>query len=448
MNLKKMGMALLAGVFCFSASLPVEASIALTGERATADYWTARTPKAQEVLLTPGQIAAQNQDIRLRDTSLVNLATQPECFSGREVRQHIMAAMQDFWTEELPLEYVGKALLTERQWLEARQNCQMEALPEKVEVRYAVTTERTDLRLLPVAEGWYSEPGDVHYDDLQGTVLDPAEAVIIEHTSKDGRFAFVQAEDYRGWVQADKLALAEQEDWLRYAAPPQVAVVTVSRKYCQAGDRHQLYQLGAVIPLGKVQGETGNLQPAQQGLLLPTRDAEGRLVIENREPAYDDTLHDGYLPCTRENFIRMAFRCLGDEYGWGGQDDSVDCSSFAQDVYHTMGLYIPRDADHQETALLKQVQLKDMKTAARYSAVGSKAQPGDLLFKPGHVMIYLGKDDNGTPLAIHSASSYFTFEGGKQKHYVRQVLVSDLTYQNGSGVATIDGLTSIAGIWH
>jgi hypothetical protein len=58
-------------------------------------------------------------------------------------------------------------------------------------------------------------------------------------------------------------------------------------------------------------------------------------------------------------------------------------------------------------------------------------------------MLYLGRDAQGTPLVIHSASSYFTFaKGEKQKHYIRKVLVSDLHYQNGKAVETIDGLTS------
>ena len=78
-------------------------------------------------------------------------------------------------------------------------------------------------------------------------------------------------------------------------------------------------------------------------------------------------------------------------------------------------------------------------TAERYATVRT-ADVGALLFKPGHVMMYLGTDDSGTPMVIHCASSYYA---GGYKHYIRQVIVSDLTYQNGSGTATIDGLTSI-----
>lgn len=461
MNWKKLAVVLVAVCGCLSAFQGAEASvavtenraapasIAVTGNRATPAYWLSRTMEADKVLLTPAQINDQNEDMALRDTTLPDLAAFPESLSGTEVRQRIMAAMQDYWTDTLPKEYVGMDILTLKQWQQVRANCNIVALPKTVACQYAVTVNRLNMRLLPTLMGWYEEPGDVNYDDLQATVLDPAEPVVVLHRSRDGKFVFVQAEDYQGWVRDSQLAYCNREDWLRYVSPDRVAVVTVSRKYIDAGDSIQLYQLGATIPVGKVQGKTGKRATAKRGLLLPARDSQGRLVIKNVPAEYDDTLHDGYLPCTRANFIRMAFKCLGDEYGWGGQNDSVDCSSFVQDVYHTMGLRIPRDADHQELALLKQVKLEGLDTAARYRQVKQKAEPGDLLFKPGHVMMYLGRDEKGTPMVIHSASSYFTFEGGKKKkHYIRQVLVSDLTYQNGARVQTIDGLTSMAGLWH
>ena len=66
--------------------------------------------------------------------------------------------------------------------------------------------------------------------------------------------------------------------------------------------------------------------------------------------------------------------------------------------------------------------------------------PGALLFRPGHVMLYLGRDMGDTPLVIHDISSYY--EDGEKK-YIRQVVVSTLAFQNESGTAAIDTLTAI-----
>ena len=73
-----------------------------------------------------------------------------------------------------------------------------------------------------------------------------------------------------------------------------------------------------------------------------------------------------------------------------------------------------------------------------------KAKPGSLLFTPTHVMMYLGVDDKGEPIAIHALSSYFTFENNQTaKHYVQKIVVSDLHFMNRNKIEMIDQLTSI-----
>lgn len=427
---------LLLSGFLAGSLVPASAAAVIYGERSTPDYWLARTPQAEEVLLTSQQIADQNADMLLRDESLKDLAAYPESLNGREVRQHIMAAMQDFWQEALPVEYVGQELLSESSWRAARSNCNLNALEDNIEVRYAVTVARANLRLLPVSEAWSAKPGAGSFDALQGAALDPAEAVIIEHDSADGQFAFVQAEDYKGWVLWSDLALADREDWLRYARPQQVAVVTDYRKGFAAGGRNQLYQMGAAIPLGQVEGLAGLFTSAPLGLLLPVREADGSLSIENHAPSYDESLHEGYLPCTRAGFIRQAFKFLGQPYGRGGLRDSVDSASFVQDVYHAMGLKVPRKAEQQEIALLKQIKLGGLTAEARSTTLKNTAEPGDMLFEPGHVMMYLGMDAEGTPIIIHAASQ------------ADSVVVSDLCCPGSDGQSMLDNLTSVAGIWH
>ena len=105
----------------------------------------------------------------------------------------------------------------------------------------------------------------------------------------------------------------------------------------------------------------------------------------------DSTVNPGYLPCTPNNFVRQSLKFLGDVYGWGGMEESVDCSSFVQDVYRSMGILLPRDADQQELAMNHSVSLEGLNTDARYQKA-AEAPVGALFFKPGHVMLYLGKD--------------------------------------------------------
>ena len=93
--------------------------------------------------------------------------------------------------------------------------------------------------------------------------------------------------------------------------------------------------------------------------------------------------------------------------------------------------------------MARSISLKNMTREQRLDIL-KKSKAGSLIFLPGHVMIYLGNDDNGEPLAIHALSSYYTFEDGKTvKHYVKKVLVSDLHFQNKDKIEIIDRITSI-----
>lgn len=415
------------------------ASIAINGPEATANYWIAQQSQGDTPLLSPGEISNVNRQIRQRTSTLQNLADAPVTLSSRQVTNKITAAAQDFNTSSVPAEYVGSNLLNRTQWQKAWQNCALEAMPASIPIRYAVTTARTDLRLLPVAEGWYHSPNDIHYDDLQGSALDPAEAVVVLSISQDKKFAFVETRSYHGWTTLQNLAFTDRKTWLSYLQPKKFIVVTDHKQTLTTDHQPLLFQMGAVIPYTKK--KQGNYT-----LALPKRNSDGSLKITGLDIRPDETLHDGFLPFTRNTLIRQAFRFLGDEYGWGGQDDSVDCSAFVQDVYRSMGLEIPRDADQQELALPSITSLAGLSTKNRYAAAAI-SHTGALFFKPGHVMMYLGQDTQNRPIVIHCASSYFTFNAGQpQKYYIRKVLVSDLTYQNHAGTQTIDSMTHIGQI--
>ena len=99
----------------------------------------------------------------------------------------------------------------------------------------------------------------------------------------------------------------------------------------------------------------------------------------------------------------MAFKHLGAPYGWGGMENSVDCSSLAQDVYRTVGIELPRNGDEQARALGGR-NLRGLSHDQKMAVIGSAA-PGSILFTPYHVMLVLG-NYQGTPYMIHSLASY------------------------------------------
>ena len=79
-----------------------------------------------------------------------------------------------------------------------------------------------------------------------------------------------------------------------------------------------------------------------------------------------------------------------------------------------MGVELPRDADMQERAC-SLLPLAGLSAAERYALLAD-VPPGALLFRPGHVMLYLGRDAGGRPLVTHDISSYY--EDGEKKYII------------------------------
>ena len=430
---------LVFALMMFSATAQA-AGIAIQDNRATADYWTGKNKSGEAVFVATTDLDMLNLQIRQKSANIiVDLASYPEKVYPQWMTNKITATMTlgGFDKPELPTLFKNGSALTEFSYTQARKNCGLEALPAVCEVRYVLTIDRTNIRLLPEEAGWFESADDTHYDQLQATVIDPSEPVVVLIDSQDKEFVFVESRTYAGWVKPSALAFTDKATWQKYAAPQNYLTVLASRKTIPQGKA--FYQMG-----GRVLLRAADLQKdGSWAITMPTLDANGTFLEQGFNIPNDNAVVKGALACSENNLIRQAFRFLGEGYGWGGLEKNVDCSSYVQDVYRSVGIELPRDSSKQEKAMARSISLKNMTRDQRLEII-KKSKPGSLLFTAGHVMFYLGTDENGEPLVIHALSSYFTFEDGKTlKHYVRKIIVSDLHFQNKDKIEMIDRLTSV-----
>lgn len=93
----------------------------------------------------------------------------------------------------------------------------------------------------------------------------------------------------------------------------------------------------------------------------------------------------------RATIVEAAYSQIGVPYVWGGSTPGVglDCSGLTQYCYKQAGISIPRNSEDQ--------------AAYGTKVPVSQAKPGDILWRPGHVAIYVG--DNKYVHEPHSGSS-------------------------------------------
>ncbi len=431
---------ILIGVLLMIFSNAQAAGISIQDNRATADYWTGKNSSG-ETAIAANDLEMLNLQIRQKAPSMVDLAKYPDKVSSQTLNSKINAATARgrFSGTTIPKLFKNGAGLTEFSFTHAKANCNLDALPGEATVRFALTTRRANLRLLPEEAGWFESKTDTHYDQIQATALDPSEPVAVLHESKDKKFVFVDTRTYAGWLDVSTLAFTDKATWLKYVSPQNYLTVIASRKTIPQGA--SLFQMGAKVLL-----RASDVQKdGTWAISIPSVDANGTIVEQGLNVPNDNGVKKGSLPCSENNLIRQAFRFLGEGYGWGGLEDGVDCSAYVQDVYRSVGIELPRDADRQAKAMPRSVSLEGMNREQRLAII-KKAKPGSLLFSAAHVMIYLGNDDKGEPLVIHALSSYYTFGEQTAKHYIRKVIVSDLHFTGSDKVEMIDKLISVGSL--
>lgn len=390
----------------------------------TANYWVENNSYGDNLILNEEQIANLNSKICKVSHTVFDIATFPQKING----EYVKAKVSNFTVFDDILYLNGKAINDEyKDSLKIQAN--INNINKVVIPQYAVAIRRSYLRNQPTIDSLYYDAGDTNFDALQDTTLEPCEPVVIMHTSKDKLFYYVQAGNYCGWVSKQDLALTNRKKWLEYANPSNFLIITKDKYICDVLDEKVIYQLGAKIPFIK-KDDNGYI------VSLPTKDEFDNLTIIEKNLPFTDIFHERYLPYTSNNILKLAMEFNGKDYGWGGLNNSVDCSGLLYCVYRGMGIFLPRNADEQEATYGKHISFSELDNEIRLQAI-RQLTPGVPLFIDGHCMIYLGKS-NDVPYVIHALGSY-NLNGKMQK--ILKVVISDLSLQRSNGKSFLEELT-------
>lgn len=400
------------------ASAPAPSPLpGVTEAHLSLDYWLERVGDLDEPLMTPLEVAGHNRALTLDPDN--GLPIHRGSLSGvvsaerleREVRNRLEYMRQKIDSGEY-VDASGTRLDT--QAAGAFSTIDLTAAGE-----LRVALEPMMLRCGPREAGLFKLPVDAAFDRNNCSMIQPQEPVQLLMRWPNGMW-LARTRYALGWVAGNAVlspAIAGEERDIVLGGPPMRA---------RSGAR--------------LSSDDGARVELSRDALLPTDPASGSALfadaagLHRTSPsAFDPTTR----PLTRRAVLQEAFSRLGRSYGWGGHEGGLDCSRFVMDVLGTFGLELPRHSSRQAASGTYSLDLREVADLdERTRLIDAAAQRGVLLLHfPGHIMLYLGRDAAGTPMAIHAFSEYLEpceAEGEETLRRADRVAVSDLTLGRGT----------------
>ena len=315
----------------------------------------------------------------------------PHRFNPIESREFMKQEGQATWYGP------NKRKLPPKLMQEFMENCALENFPSRNDT--AISVAPGHLRGLPTYLPLFQSAEDYPFDMLSYPQVKLNEPLRVLHESRDGVWLFVETGYTNGWLERRDVALVDHsfiKAWMQaphlvvvedYASIPDGRGVGVSRS-----------KVGTILPLAGEEGGSWEVAIASAG---EGGEVQNRTVHIPRGAAAKFPLE-----FNRENVGLIGNQLLGDPYGWGESYDLRDCSAMLRDFFLPFGIWLPRTSADQVASVPHRVELVRMTPAEKESAILSTGIPFQtLLYKPGHIMLYVGVDSDGRPLVFHDAWS-------------------------------------------
>ncbi|AQQ67266.1 glycoside hydrolase [Microbulbifer agarilyticus] len=422
----------------------------LTEEMLSVKFWQEKIERDAERLRTD-EIVALNTESLTQDSYLHNLADFPEMLARQQVLQLIDQVSRPASAPRYRLDGRG---VSEQDYASLEAAVQRTTVPESVEVQWGVVVARASMRSYPTMLRILKNTDDRDLDRFQETGVFPGQRLAILHESADGEWWFAVNYHYAAWLPKRAVAVGERQQinaWHQQSHRVTVSGAQVRTNYNPEDPRTSevVLDMGVSLPLltaAEVGHNVNGQNPhASYIVSLPVRDAEGRLEFEPTLIGRGQDVTVGLLEYRPSLVLQQAFKFLGERYGWGHDYNGRDCTGFVGEVYKSFGILMPRNSGQQgksEFAPTKRFAADDH--VARAEALG-ELQVGDLIYIPGHVMMFIGEVD-GEPYVIHDVTglSYYQSDESFYKGTLSGVSITPLTplYLN-KEKSFVDGIYAI-----
>lgn len=347
---------------------------------------------------------------------------------------------------------------------------------------YGIIINEADVRAVPMREAYILAEDDMRDDQYQKSTLKVGEGVWILGDFGE-EWKYVRARNCTGWVESRYITKCTRKEFLSWLEAENFAVVTRPADI-RCGGEEIHFAMGSRLLLGVpierseeslLSGLFGNqcsgrlssgIQEKQCGENLPLAMVEqkekkndkfsivrptslnGRLAYESLDDNAVSQLeyNEGYLLYTTESVLSQAMKLLDLPYGWGNAAHGLDCSGFIVTVYECFGIHLPRNTSAMRKIPFGQIDLSRLSCEEKIARL-RQVKPGSLLLFQGHVMMWLGIQ-NETPFIIHEVSGYRDDKG--EINNVRKCVITplDILRKNGESMLEAVDIAVLPEIWY
>jgi cell wall-associated NlpC family hydrolase len=313
-------------------------------------------------------------------------------------------------------------------------NCALDNFPSRNEK--AISIVPTHLRGLPTHLPLFEATNGYPFDMLQYPQVKANEPLRVLHVSQDGIWLFVESVYSNGWLKARDVAIADQSFIDSWMALPQLVIIRddVTVKDEKNGTSYRA-EIGTFLPLAEAGEAWWEAEVASVGKERKAVSSQSRISRESagRFP----------LPFNRENISLIGDQLAGQPYGWGEMHGLRDCSAMLRDLFQPFGIWLPRTATDQIESVRQRLDLSGKQPRDKEEAIRRQAVPFlTLLFKPGHIMLYIGTDSRGRPLVFHNAWSIRVKDSsGEHSQLIGKAVIT--TLEPGKEAGLVEGSSLI-----
>ena len=248
------------------------------------------------------------------------------------------------------------------------------------------------------------------FDYSQNSVTTANEPVLISHYSKTKEWAYIISSYTSGWVASQDVALVGGDIIKKWSQARQTLLLEDDMPlYDLENNFITNSRIGMMLPIMKVEDDSF------QGILANSKSGGFVTFAIVRIPKASSISES--LPMNSQSIAIMAKSMMNKEYGWGGIFFNRDCSSTLRDLFKPFSMWLPRNSKEQ-AQVGRIYDLSLLKPKQKRKEIIKYALPFQtLLYKPGHIMLYLGTQDDKI-MVMHNVWGIMTKNKGLKGRFI------------------------------